>query len=235
MVDDDNSFTKQRINVFITSVLLMVIQFADVTISDDVKIASISLKIGNPEFIIIFLLLLHVYFLIRFFQLKPIDSYSFKTLFYKHRMLYLAKSILGKVKQTEQSYKIAQENEECHMREIKEGPRNEMEDDYLESLFPAIELPTTEVLNYDQERYNALHKIANEIEHYESNQYRWQFRDGRGEEIYGKTIEFSDKDVKKSYFFGCFTVFTGSHFSTYQLPALIAFMSGIMFSFSLLI
>lgn len=213
----DDTFDKQRRNLITTSMLLLLIQFAHITITDDIKTSLLSLKIGQPEIIMYFIYIVHLYLITRFINNRPVESYDIGTLYYHKRMLYLAKCILPYVLSCQESEKRHDETMSEMQREMS-GMYDPFHDDYYQSLSPNIENQTKDILNHKKITHELIEKTANEIERYQNNMYRWQFQEGRFTEELNFLHEFSKLDVFTSYLVALYTTLLSEHFSKYQLP-----------------
>lgn len=156
---DDDTFEKQRRNLLITSVLLLLIQFANVTISNDIKTSLLSLKIGKPEVIVYFLYVLHLYFITRFFNNKPVASHGIFVLYYYHRMLYLANVILDTVLSRREEHKRFDESETQRQRD-ESGMYDKSEEAHLRALSPDLENQTCEILDKKRITQELIQKTA---------------------------------------------------------------------------
>lgn len=214
----DDTFEKQRRNLLITSMILLLIQFAGVTISNDIKTSLISLKIANPEIIVYFLYAIHLYLLTRFIYNRPVESHGIFILYYHYRMIYLAGRVLDTVKKCIVSHREHEED----MARMHSNQQDAGFDEYIESISPELENQTSEILNKKREKQTLLEKTASEIECYGDNNYRWQYQEGRYDEVTSFVHDFNRKDVLLSYTVALFTTLFSEHFSRYQLPLLVS-------------
>lgn len=97
MIEEDNTLFKARRNLLTTTIILLLIQFAGISIDKSIRTSYATINIENPDVIIYGIFALHIYFLIRFIQILPSETLSLSKIFYKKQLEYLASVIYKKV------------------------------------------------------------------------------------------------------------------------------------------
>ena len=219
----DETFEKKRRNLLITSILLIIIQYAQVTISTDVKTSFIGFKIQEPLTVMYIIFIIHIYLLIRFLLDRPIKSYTFTTLFYAYRMRYFAEIIFPKY------------NEHINYCDgvYDERQNRNKEGEYEDSITPTIKNEAIAIFREKEIKREKIYEITKQIEKIDRFQFRWQFREGREDDDTASLYNFSKKEVFLSYPSAILPLFVGNQFSLYHLPLFLGSFSAISFIFYL--
>ena len=223
----EETFAKQRRNLLLTSILLLIVQFAGVGISSDMKVGIVALHFKDPTALNYLLLIIHLFILARYFQSKPKELKSFLELFYTKRMIELARIVVPINEQCTNDY---YEINYAHQEEQREREQEEM---YGERVSPNYEPRIKEILEEPRYKIKNLHNIARQIEKIDDKTFRWQFPDGYNDPVTHTVYDFSPKDIYDSYFEAIFPTLRSKHFADIHFPAFLGTISAISFTYYL--